>query len=80
MSFLNDLLLLLLSIIMLMFVMVEYRRDQQMMHKSINMDQSNAQLLEDLKRVRESLFYSEDKVESLKERLQERDKVIKNAK
>ena len=79
MSFLNDLLLL-LSIIMLMCVLVEYRRDQQMMHKSINMDQSNAQLLEDLKRVRESLFYSEDKVESLKERLQERDKVIKNAK
>jgi hypothetical protein len=45
------------------------------MGTAMEIDQSNTKLLADLKRMKESLFYSEDKVSSLTERLQIRDKV-----
>lgn len=53
----------------------EYLKEKKVMGTAMEIDQSNTKLLADLKRMKESLFYSEDKVSSLTERLQIRDKV-----
>jgi len=55
-------------------------KDRKIMGTAMEIDQSNAKLLADLKRMKESLFYSEDKVSSLTERVQMRDKDIETHK
>ena len=60
---------------MCVHVCSEFLKDKREMGAADGAEQSQVKLLADLKRAREGLLYSEDKVESLTEGLQARDKV-----
>ena len=45
------------------------------MGTALDLNQSTARIQQELKKTKESLFYSEDRVTALTEKLQERDKV-----